>query len=600
MSRSVAGLPPRVAELEVNYLRPYRWHILGALAAMLGQSLFVLPLPWLQGRLVDALGKAHPTSPERIDPQFVEQLVLFTAISVACLLSRIGLGWCASIVMNRVSLEFVRTLTDALHRKLQRLPLAYFDRQETGQLMARLTNDVGTLLIFLSAGSLQVVADLVLAVGVVVGMLFLSWPLALVSLLAIPLFFWNQRRHAGRVYRLSRVVQDQTAELYSLLSERISAMRTVRLFGTEDREIAAFEHQLGVHTNRSQSTLGALSWQNFTALLIAGWATAFLVCLAAVLVQSGRLSTGDALAFATYLGLLYQPLVRLTQFAGGMSATAAAADRISEILAEPETSAFARVPKSPRRVRGHLRLRQVSFGYLPTSPRVIDDIQLRVEPGMTVGICGPSGSGKSTLLSLLPRLYDLPPECPGRIWLDGRDVRSYSVAQLRRHVVLVPQHARLFEGTIRSNVTYAVRDASEAEIRRALEAVDLSDLIDAMPRGLDTWVGERGASLSGGQRQRLALARGILAQSPVLLLDDCTSALDASTQRRVLERIAKFTRPQTRILVSHQPDSLIDADWLVLLEHGRIVRQGPPRKLLRSSPSPSSDLIQPAADAIVA
>jgi ABC-type multidrug transport system fused ATPase/permease subunit len=564
--------------LVATYLRPYRRHAAIALAAMLGQSLLLLPLPWLQGWVIDQLGRL--TGEGR--PATSDWLAWFFAAAVGapliCLLGRIGLGWFSSALMNRASLEIVRNITDAMHRKLQRLPLAYFDRQETGQLMARLTNDVGTLLIFISAGSLQLIADLLMAVGITVGLFWLCWPLAVISILTLPLFYWNHRRFSSRIWQLSFGVQQQTANLYAVLSERVSAIRTVRAFGTEARELAEFSEQLHQQTEHSRRTLGATSWQSFGAVLTSGLATGVFVCLLALLVQRGSLTTGQAVAFIAYLGLLYQPLVRLMQFYGGITATLAAAQRIAEILDEPEPAA-SHVERLPHRVRGELRIEDVSFGYQSEGPLALQGMNLHIKPGMTVGILGPSGSGKSTLLALLPRLYDLP-AAGGRISLDGRYIRTLHIGDLRRNVVLVPQQARLFEGTIRFNLTYAARDADDASLRKVLEAVDLADFVDSLPDGLETWVGERGASLSGGQRQRLALARGMLTRPPVLLLDDCTSALDAQTEAHVRSHIASFCPHQTRILVSHKLETLRAVDWLVVLEGGRMVRQGDPRTIL--------------------
>src|SRR5262245_21328711 len=251
------SLASRLRKLEGAFLRPYRRHCALALVAILVQSLLMLPLPWLQGRVIDQLGQL--TGQQATDVSLVALLAVALAIPLACLLGRMGLGWYSSGLMNRVSLEFVRALTDSLHRKLQRLPLAYFDNQETGQLMARLTNDVGTLLIFLSASSLQLAADLMLALGIVFGLFFLVWPLALLSLVALPIFFWNHRRYAKGLWRLSEEVQSQTAGLYAVLSERISAIRTIRCFGAEAQELTEFNQQLDRQTEHTRQTLNVTS-----------------------------------------------------------------------------------------------------------------------------------------------------------------------------------------------------------------------------------------------------------------------------------------------------------------------------------------------------
>jgi ABC-type multidrug transport system fused ATPase/permease subunit len=575
LSKDCGPLASRLRRLEATFLRPFRVWVAFAFVLMWIQSLLLVPLPWLQGWVIDQL--KYAAKEQTNHSRLMQQITGICGISIACLVMRMGVSWLSGRVMNGVSLDFVRTLTDSLHRKLQRLPLAFFDQQNTGGVMARLTNDVGTLLIFLSSSSLQLVADLVLAVGIMGGLLLISWPLAVISFLALPLFLWNHRRFATAVWRMSHAVQEKTADLYSLLSERISGIRTIRAFGTERHELSAFREQLDEHFQHSRKNLCASSLQSIAASGISGLSTVTLVVSAALLLQRGTITTGQAVAFLTYLGLLYQPLVRLTQFYGGIAATLAAVDRITELLDEPE-------PTVPRRrlfrphIRGELRLQNVSFRYRPAAPLILHDIDLMVEPGMTVGIWGPSGSGKSTLLGLLPRLYELPAG-QGRILLDGRDIGTVHPTDLRRNVMLVPQHARVFEGTIRYNLTYAARDANWRLIWRALAAVDLAELVSSLPEGLETLVGERGANLSGGQRQRLALARGLIARPPVLLLDDSTSALDARTESYVCRQIAEFCPNQTRIIVSHKFETLLKTDCVVVLDHGRILATERPSDL---------------------
>jgi ABC-type multidrug transport system fused ATPase/permease subunit len=262
-----------------------------------------------------------------------------------------------------------------------------------------------------------------------------------------------------------------------------------------------------------------------------------------------------------------------------LAATRVAVDRMVEVLDEPEAVADRADARPIRRPLGGIAFRGVSFAYAPDGPPVLREVDLDIAPGTTVGILGASGSGKSTLLALAPRLYDVP-EGRGSVFLDGADVRDLRAADLRRAVALVPQHAVLFEGTIGDNLLYAAGDAPDAAIRRALESVDLAETIDALPMGLDTPVGERGLTLSGGQRQRLAIARAILADPAVLLLDDCTSALDAETESRVREALAALRPGRTTIIVSHRAASLRDADLIVVLDEGRIIERGTHHELM--------------------
>jgi ABC-type multidrug transport system fused ATPase/permease subunit len=570
--------PGGLRRLVSEFIRPHRAAIGLALAAMLAQSVLVLPVPLLQGWVLD-----------RLTPVFTGQAPDGTglagwvagalAASVLCHLGRMALAWKAGEVMTRVSLEVVRALTDALHRKLQRLPLSYFDRQQTGRVMARITSDVGSLLIFLNSGSLQLVSDLVLAAGIAGVLLWVRWELALVGFAALPLYALNHRLFARKLHGLSRRVRGHLAGIYALLSERVSAVRVVRSFAQEEAEVAAFDARLDAHRDAGWAGTRAGAWQGLWATLTSGLGTLAVLSYGAFLATRGRLTVGELLAFYALIAQLYNPIVRLTQFHGGLAATRVAVERMAEVLGEPEVVSDRPGARPIPGPRGALSFREVSFAYAAGGPVVLDRVSLEIEPGTTLGVLGRSGAGKSTLLALAPRLYDLAPGC-GAVLFDGQDVRGLRLADLRRAVALVPQQALLFEGTLRTNLAYAAPGASSEEVRRVLEAVQLADLVDALPAGLDTPVGERGYSLSGGQRQRLALARALLARPAVLLLDDCTSALDAETEARVQAALREVLPGRTCVVVSHKVASVRRADRILVLESGRVVEEGTHDELL--------------------
>jgi ABC-type multidrug transport system fused ATPase/permease subunit len=578
-------VPPRpvlrggLRRLAAEFIAPHRLVILLALLGMLAQSLLLLPIPLLQGWVLDRLTPKLIGQAAQDDTTLAWLIAGALAVSVLCHLGRMALAWKAAALMTRVSLEVVRALTDALHRKLQRLPLAYFDRQQTGRVMARITNDVGTLLLFLNSGSLQLVSDLVLAAGIAAVLLWLRWQLALLSFAVLPLYAFNHRYFAHKIQELSKRVRSQVAAIYALTSERVSAVRVVRSFAREEAEVAIFDERLDAHRDASWATTRAGAWQAVLAGLISGLGTVAVLCYGAVLCGQGQLTVGQLLAFYALVALLYNPIVRLTQFHGVVAATRVAVERMAEVLAEPESVRDRPDALPVGRPQGRLTFRDVSFGYFANGPVVLDCLRLEVEPGMTVGVLGRSGSGKSTLLALAPRLYDLA-DGQGAVLFDGRDVRDLRLGELRRAVALVPQQAMLFEGTLRTNLTYAAPDASPAAIRRVLEAVQLAELVDGLRDGLDTPVGERGLSLSGGQRQRLALARALLAEPAVLLLDDCTNALDAETEARVQAALRDLLPGRTRVVVSHKVSSVRRADKIVVLEAGRIVEEGTHNELL--------------------
>lgn len=557
--------------LESQFLKPYRIAIALGLAGLLIQSMLVLPIPLLQGWVLDRL--IEHASGSSASAVALHAILWGFAAMAACHLARLGIAWNVTATMGRISQEVVVALRGALHRKLLRLPMAFFDSQQTGRLMARVTSDVGSILAFLNVGSLQLANDLILAVGIAVVLLWLQPLMALVALVTVPLYAANHHLFAAKIQSLSVEIRTQVAAIYALLSERVSAVRVVRSFAKEEAELAALDDRIDAHRSLSLANTRANAILSALATLISGLGTVAVVTFGALLVGRGRMSAGELVAFYALIGQLYNPIVRLIQFHATAAAMRVSVDRLFEVLDEPEPLCDGPDAHSVDRPRGALELRDVRFRYLPHGSVVLDRINLSVEPGTTLGIFGASGSGKSTLLSLIPRLYDLKPG-DGSILLDGEDVRELQLAGLRHAVALVPQQAVLFEGTIRSNLLYAAPNATEAQVRRALEAADLAATVEAMPLGLDTPVGERGLSLSGGQRQRLALARALVADPALLLLDDCTSALDADTEARVGSALQTLSPRRTCLIVSHKTASMSWADRIIVLDHGTIIEDG--------------------------
>lgn len=572
----------RIRRLAAQYVRPHRLAIALALVGMLVQSMLLLPVPMLQGWVLDRVAAASggwggvPGAPAGGATLVI---ALAMAAMVTCHAGRTALGWSVAARMSRASLEVVREVTEAMHRKIQRLPMSYHDRQQSGRTLARITSDVGSQLIFLDVGSLQLASDLVLAMGITAVLLATEWRLALSALAVMPLYAINHRAFADRVSAMAQDVRARMAAAYGLLSERVSAVRVVRSFAQEEAELSEFDARLDEHRSACWACMKAGAHQGAAATAIGGLGTVCVVASGAALVGRGELTVGGLLAVYGLAAQLHGPIIRLAGMQGMLAATRVAVDRMVEVLDEPEAVGDRPDARPVRRPRGAISYRGASFAYSPEGPPVLRDIDLEIEPGTTVGIVGASGSGKSTLLALAPRLYDLP-EGSGSVELDGVDVRDLRAADLRRAVALVPQQAVLFEGTIAENLLYAAGDASDSAIRRALEADDLAATIDALPMGLDTPVGERGLTLSGGQRQRLALARALIADPAVLLLDDCTSALDAETETRVREALTAMRPGRTTVIVSHRAASLRHADRIVVLDQGRIVESGTHRELM--------------------
>jgi ABC-type multidrug transport system fused ATPase/permease subunit len=590
-NRNSDALARALQRLEHEFLRPYRLTLWLALLGLLIQSALLLPGPLIQGWLLDRLvdlGRSGAGSEQggrlAFSPDAAiaarSALAIAVAALIACQVVRSLLAWAVATTTGRVSQEVVVALRSALQRKLMRLPMSYFDSHQTGRIMARVTSDVGGILSFVNSGLLQLLNDLLLGLGIALLLIWLEWRLALVALVAVPLYAFNQSRFATRIRRTSLLVRNQVSAIYALLSERVSAVRVVRASAQEDEEITNLDRRVERHRELSLQNVRSSARLNALATLISGLGTVAVLGLGVSFVIRGHMTVGGLLAFYALIGQLYGPIVRLTQFQATAQATCVSVERIFEILDEPEPIADApgAVPLAAT-APGGLEFDGVTFRYSPDRPPALEAIHLTIEPGQTIGVVGASGAGKSTLLALAARLYDLA-DGGGAIRIDGHDIRSVRLDDLRRHVALVPQQAIAFRGTIRSNLAYARPEATDAELWAAAEIAQLADTIRAMPQGLDTPVDERGGSLSGGQRQRLALARALVADPAVLLLDDCTSALDAETESRIQDALVETLPGRTRVIVSHKMSSVQSADRIVVLDAGRIVESGTHDELL--------------------
>lgn len=542
------------AKIESLFLRPHRPALVLALGCLLIQSLLVLPIPLIQGRLLDELA-ADLSNWRR--PFFAA-----LGLTLGCLSGRFLASRGAAAIMNRVVLEVVRELTTALHRKVQSLPLAYLDRHDKGGIISRLTSDVGTLMIVLNSGTLQLVGDLVLAVGIAGVLVAKNGKLALAALAVVPLAALGTVAFRKPLARQSHAARERFGATFSYLAERLPQLRLIRAFNQERAERNRFENYLKPQTEACRQTLRTAAIQMAAAAAAAGIGSALVLLVGVGQIDSRQTTAGELLAFYSLAGLLYVPIVRLAQFQGGLAATREALIRMLEILDEPIPAAAQESPAN----RAAIELTGVTFRYRADSRVVLRDITLRVPVGQSLGVAGPSGSGKTTLLALLANLYRAE---------SGR-------ADTPCRVALAPQRPILFEGTIRSNLVYAAPEASEAQLWQALDVVLLGDHVRSRPDGLDSPLGPGGAGLSGGQRQRLSLARALVAEPDVLLLDDCTSALDPETEARVWKNLETCLPNATRIVASSRMSLLQSLDRIVTLEGGRIVNDPPPRDRLES------------------
>jgi ABC-type multidrug transport system fused ATPase/permease subunit len=551
----------------LGFLRPYRGGVIASFAlagAAMGTAVLI---PYLVGRTVDEIRHGG------------DQLWPLALVVVAAALLRLAFSVVRRLVAGRVSLGVEYDLRNRIYSHLHSLELAFFDRQQTGQLMSRSTVDLQSVRFFLGYGLIfmaQSALTIVIASGV---MLAVNADLAAVSLAPMPFVIWIASRYGRRNRPASQEVQQRIAELTAEAEENVSGIRVVKAFAQERRQLRRFDHAVKRVFDQSMVSarlrafysplIGFLPQLGLAGLLFVGGRQAI----------DGAISIGDFVAFYGYVLMLTSPM-RMLGIALGMAQRAVASGaRVFEILdRQPELVEAPDAAPLPRG-GGHVELRDVTFAYDGGDP-VLSDVSLDVPAGRTVALVGPTGSGKTTLVMLIPRLYDV---SEGSVRVEGVDVRSLDPASLRRQVAVVSEDAFLFSASLRENIAYARPDASDAEVLEAASRAGLTELVDSLPDGLDTLVGERGLTLSGGQRQRVAIARALLSEPRILILDDATSSVDATTESRIKGALGEVMKGRTTFIIAHRLSTIALADEIVVLEGGDVMAHGSHAELLEES-----------------
>jgi ABC-type multidrug transport system fused ATPase/permease subunit len=554
----------------LGFLRPYRRGVVVSLvlaAAAVGTGVVI---PFLVGRAVDTIRGGEP------------ELWPLAATIVAAGLLRLAFSVVRRLVAGRVSLGVEYDLRNRVYAHLQALELGFFDSQQTGQLMSRATVDLNAVRFFLGYGLVFILQSLVTVVVAAAVMIAVDPLLAAITLAPVPLVIWVAGRYGRRNRPAAQEVQQRIAELTAAAEENVSGIRVVKAFAQEERQLARFRRS--VARVFSQSMVSTRLRAFYTPLI------AFLpqLGLAALLFVGGRqviegtITVGDFVAFYGYVIMLVGPM-RMLGIALGMAQRAVASGaRMFELLdREPRIVGPPGAPGLPAG-GGRVELRGVEsgFGEGAAAKRVLRGIDLTVEAGHSIALVGPTGSGKTTLVGLLPRLYD---PTAGQVLIDGADVRSVDLASLRSEIAFVSDDPFLFSASVGENISYARPAASDEEIRDAARRAGVDDFVAELPEGYETLVGERGLTLSGGQRQRIAIARALIRNPRILILDDATSSVDATTEARIGRALREVMRGRTTLVIAHRMSTIVLADEVVVLEDGRIAARGTHDELLERS-----------------
>ncbi len=551
----------------LGYLRPYRGKLALALVCMVVVSLTTLALPWILGReLIDRviLGKNV----------FLLNLI---AIALVVLVGIKGLfSYGQTYLMSFVGYRLITDLRNQTYQHLQRLSLSFYKRKRTGEIMSRVVTDVNVLQEIVVESVAKMILNLLIIAGVLGFLFYIHWKLSLCVLAVVPLLALMVRRFGSRIKKFSTAVQVKIADISSLLQETITGIEVVKSFATEEEEVRKFQQE-----NIRNFRL-AMKRTRVVALLSPLVEILTTIGLSAILwygareVITGRLTTGKLIAFLGYVSLVTHPLNQLGKTYSLYQRALASAERIFEILdTEPEIKELPGALKLPL-IEGYIRFENVSFGY-NSKELILENISLEIIPGESVALVGPSGVGKSTLVSLIPRFYD---STSGIVTVDGYDVKKVKVASLRQQISIVPQETILFNGTIGDNIAYGRPEATDEEIAEAAKRSNADRFIESLSQGYDTEVGERGVKISGGERQRIAIARAILRNPRILILDEATSAVDSETELLIQQALRRLMKDRSTLIIAHRLSTIQNANKVVVLSKKRIEDIGSHEELL--------------------
>ncbi len=490
------------------------------------------------------------------------------------------LGFVGEYLGAWIGENFLHRMRTRVFAHLHTLSVSFFDRRRLGDLLSRLTGDVNAIENLVLSGVIGIISNL-MKIVVFAGVLFyLDWRLALVSLVAVPVFWTAARAFARRIKIVSREARARDGSIAVVAEESLGNATLIQAYGREDAEVDRFAAQSrgSVRAELAATRLGAMFSPLVDLIQVIGVLT--IVGVGIWELTAGRLTLGELLAFMVFLAQLYGPVQGLGSLSTSLFAAAAAAERIIELLDEQPTVTAPAHPVPLQRADGQLCLERVSFAYPDTESDVLKQVSFTALPGQTTAIVGASGAGKTTLLKLLLRFYD---PTVGRITLDGHDLRELDPAQLRANIAIVLQETLLLDGTIADNIRAGRPDATHDQLVTAAKAADAHDFITAQPEGYDTRVGQRGRLLSGGQRQRIAIARAMIRDAPILLLDEPTTSLDAEASQRILTPLRRLMTGRTTIIISHNLLTVTDADQILYIDHGRITETGTHTQLLTNN-----------------
>lgn len=567
----------------LKFLKPYWRQVTLSMSLAVGLILIALVPAMLWRQLIDgplnvilpgqngAAAVAGPDGPERM-----RTVMLLVGAMIGVFVLRAGLTWGRVQIMGWMGARLMFDVRSKLYRALQRLSLSFYDREHTGRIMARVTTDTATLNQFVVNGLQAVVIYSLQILAICAVMMMINWKLALLTLLPMPVMTLGTYWFTKNAHKIYSKLYRRRASLYKAVSEAVTGVRVVRAFGQEEREVDSFEDKSRDFFDATLSSVRLRSVYSPGMVLLTSLGMVVIYSYGSYLVIQGSLTVGVLVQFNMYMAMFYTPVQMLTQLMDTFQSAAVASERVFRIMDTPSEVADAADAVGVAAIKGHVKIEGVDFSY-EKGEKTLKNIDLEVQAGEIIGLVGLTGSGKSTLVKLISRFYD---PTRGRILLDGRDLRTLRLQDLRQNIGMVLQETFLFSSTVKDNVAYGCPKATNEEIMAAARAANAHDFIMEMPDAYDTHVGERGVSLSGGERQRIAIARAILMDPAILILDEATSSVDTATEMMIQEALDRLMRGRTVFAIAHRLSTLKNAHRLVVMDKGEIAEVGTHDELL--------------------
>jgi len=570
----------------VELVRPHWKALILALIAIIGESVTDVLEPWPIKIVVDNIQHAKKL-PGWLSG-FIgnvfggnQYAVLNFAVAAVALIAIVGAvsSYFEKYLTTSVSQWVGHDLRRTLYHHIQRLSLAEHDESRTGDLITRITSDIEAVQDFINQALLGILVNVMTLLGMIGVMFYLNWRFTLIALSISPVLFVVVYSYTRRIKRASRAVRKKEGEMLSMVQEVLTSISVVKAFAREDYEQERFESESLENVEAGLEARGVKARLAPVVEVLVAVGTCLVLWYGAHLALAGQLTTGTLIVFLLYLGKMYKPMRDLSKMTDTVSKATVGYERIQEVLKIESRVQDERGARNAPKFKGDIEFANVSFDYGGEDKKpVLTDMSFKIAAGQVAAIVGPSGTGKTTLVGLIPRFYD---PVSGQVLIDGTDIRKYKLKSVRDQISFVLQDTLLFRATIWENIAYCKPGSSSKEIKRAALLANAAEFIDEMPEGYDTMVGERGVTLSGGQRQRIAIARAVIRDTPILILDEPTVGLDAASEQSVIEALDKLMKGRTSVVIAHHLETIQHADVIFVVKDAELVEQGTHDELLK-------------------